>query len=87
LERVAATGFVVEQDLDLTAEILPSAHRIATLSRIGIGVCRVLRLPRAWLAHGQAGLAQLSLFREGDLTYRLMVARKSGPLTDPFSRA
>ena len=55
---------------------MPSAHRIATLSRIGVRVCRTLRLPRAWVAHGEAGLAQLSLFRAGDLSYRLMVARK-----------
>lgn len=75
LAALAAAGFVLEQDVDLTAEILPSAHRIATLSAIGVRVCRALRLPRRWLAHGLAGLAQLPLFRERLLTYRLLVAR------------
>jgi hypothetical protein len=74
---VRCGGFALEDDIDLTAEILPSAHRIATLSRIGVHVCSVLQLPNAWLAHGLAGLAQLPLFRERALTYRLVVARKS----------
>jgi cyclopropane fatty-acyl-phospholipid synthase-like methyltransferase len=76
--QLGAAGLRVEGDLDLTAAILPSAHRIATLSRIGVRVCRALHLPRAWLAHGEAGLAQLPLFREGLLSYRLLVAAKAG---------
>jgi SAM-dependent methyltransferase len=73
---VRCGGFALEEDIDLTAAILPSAHRIATLSRIGVRVCSALQLPSAWLAHGLAGLAQLPLFRERALTYRLVVARK-----------
>jgi SAM-dependent methyltransferase len=74
--QAEAAGLVLETDRDLTASIMPSAHRIATLSRIGVGICRILRLPRPWLAHGRAGLAQLSLFRDGEISYRLMAARK-----------
>ncbi|MFN8642081.1 MAG: hypothetical protein U0802_10655 [Candidatus Binatia bacterium] len=73
---IAGAGLVLEENVDLTAAILPSAHRIATLSRLGVGVCRALRLPRAWLAHGYAGLAQLPLFRDGRLEYRLLVATR-----------
>ena len=77
-------GFVLQHDLDLTPRILPSAHRIAKLSAIGVCVCRMLRLPRAWLAHGRAGLAQLPLFAEGFLVYRAFVATKpeAMPLPD-----
>jgi len=77
IAALGAVGFRVERDVDLTPAILPSAHRIATLSRIGVRVCRAIRLPRAWLAHGEAGLAQLPLFREGLLSYRVVVAVKT----------
>lgn len=79
VELVRSAGLVVERNVDLTTEILPSAHRIFTLSRIGVAVCRTLALPRAWLAHGYAGLAQLPLFRERLLEYRLVVAAKPMP--------
>ncbi len=62
--------------LDLTAAIMPSAHRIATLSRIGVRVCQTLRLPRAWLAHGQAGLPQWSLFRDAPSVLQLRTRRR-----------
>jgi cyclopropane fatty-acyl-phospholipid synthase-like methyltransferase len=69
-------GFAAIACEDLTVEVLPSAHRIATLSRIGVRVCRGLRLPHRWELHGRAGLAQLPLMRSGLMTYRLFSARK-----------
>lgn len=63
--------------------ILPSARRIARLSRIGTIVCTAgsaLRItPEAWLMHGHAGLAQLPLFESGVLTYCIVSATKASP--------
>jgi len=78
------SGFVDVVCDDKHAAILPSARRIAALSRLGIGVCHLpchLGLfPRAWRDHGRAGLAQLPLFASRALAYCVFSARK--PLAD-----
>lgn len=80
---LTAAGFVDVTMYDPQAAVLRSARQIARLSRIGALVCaipsRIGLLPRSWLDHGLAGIAQRPLFEHNAVVYRIFSARKPRP--------